>query len=283
VKELESQLLIERKLARQHVDTKIAEQQQHQQLQQKQQQDELNYAVTKPPLPILQPLGIQKTLSAAPLGKDIVNLIRPLTENNSILRPPTTPPLFDNHLKYNKTAEKENKPEREIKPEKENRFEIAEIIQHIPKRTGRVSICTAAPRRIPVVTAPRRNSLMPLPTTSSNLVPTPPLLMVPPPQVEKRKETTEANESETSEQENWSLKGQKVGNKKFNSILRRSLQKKVSIKSSPLQQHMRKGGTEKSRLTIVGKGRTAQRFLLNNGVPKEVPQKHKEKERGWNL
>lgn len=66
VKELESQLLIERKLARQHVDTKIAEQQQHQQSQQKQQQDDLSSVVTKPPLPILQPLGIQKNSSAAP-------------------------------------------------------------------------------------------------------------------------------------------------------------------------------------------------------------------------
>ncbi|KAI3857410.1 hypothetical protein MKX03_024428 [Papaver bracteatum] len=277
VKELESQLLIERKLARQHVDTKIAEQQQHQQSQQKQQQDELTSVVTKPPLPILQPLGIQKNSSAAPLGKDMVNLIRPLTENNSILRPPTTPPLFDNFLKYNKAAEKE------IKPEKENKFEMADIIQQIPKRTGRVSMCTAAPRRIPLVTAPRRNSLMPLPTSSSNLASSPALLVVPPPQVEKIKEITEAYESESPEQANWSLKGQKVGNKKVNSILRRSLQKKVSIKSSPLQQHMRRGGPERTRLTIAGKGRTAQRFLLNNGVPKEVPQKHKEKERGWNL
>ncbi|KAI3947840.1 hypothetical protein MKX01_034505 [Papaver californicum] len=283
IKELELQLLIERKLARQHVDTKIAEQQQHQQSQQKQQQDELTSAVTKPPLPILQPLGIQKNTGAAPLGKDMVNLIRPLTENNCILRPPTTPPLLDNFLKYNKAAEKENKPEKEIKPEKENKFEMADIIQQIPKRTGRVSMCTVAPRRIPLVTAPRRNSLMPLLTSSSKLASTPALLVVPPSQVEKMKEITEAYESETPEQANWSVQDQKVGNKKFNSILRRSLQKKVSIKSSPLQQHMRRGGPERTRLTIVGKGRTAQRFLINNGVPKEVPQKHKEKERGWNL
>lgn len=108
----------------------------------------------------------------------MVNLIRPLTENNSILQPPTTPPLFDNFLKYNKAAEKENKPEKEIKPENENKFEMADIIQQIPKRTGRVSMCTAAPRRIPLVTAPRRNSIMPLPTSSSNLASTPALLVV---------------------------------------------------------------------------------------------------------
>ncbi|KAJ6297908.1 hypothetical protein OIU76_019094 [Salix suchowensis] len=47
VKELEAQLLVERKLARQNVDTKIAEQQQ----QMKQQEDEHIIAPPRPPLP----------------------------------------------------------------------------------------------------------------------------------------------------------------------------------------------------------------------------------------
>ncbi|OVA05594.1 Kinesin [Macleaya cordata] len=279
VKELESQLLIERKLARQHVDTKIGEQQQQQQ-QQKQQQEEQNYTITKPPLPTQQPFGFHKNVNA-PLGKDLVNLIHPLIENNNNFRPPT-PPQIDNFLKFNNPTEKENKPE------------MAENRQ-LPKRTGRVSICTTA-RRIPLVTAPRRNSLAPLPTSSSLAQPPPLLPVLPPPLADLKKEGTESNEGENPEQTNWSLKGQRSGTKKFNSILRRSLQKKVCIKSSPMQQHMRRGGLyggmEKVRLSIVGRGRMAQRLLLNNAATnrgqKEVQQKQnhnqKEKEKkGWNL
>ncbi|KAK9078136.1 hypothetical protein SSX86_002193 [Deinandra increscens subsp. villosa] len=54
VKELESQLVVERKLARQHVDTKIAEQ------QMKQQQDDPVSTLPRPPL-AFKPLNTQKT------------------------------------------------------------------------------------------------------------------------------------------------------------------------------------------------------------------------------
>lgn len=82
----------------------------------------------------------------------------------------------------------------------------------------------------------------------------------------------------------------KYGGKKLSNMLRRSLQKKMHMKS-PMQQHMRRGGInlggmEKVRVSIGSRGRmgTAHRVLLGNGrrVTKET-QIRKEKERGWNI
>ncbi|XP_010246115.1 PREDICTED: uncharacterized protein LOC104589468 [Nelumbo nucifera] len=269
VKELESQLLVERRLARQHVDTKIAEQQQ-------QQQGDHHLGLVKPLL-ATRPFN-QKNVNELPsfaFGKDGTNLIKPLIENNNIK--PQTSPLTDTFLKYNSMSDKENKPE------------ISEQLL-LPRRTGRASLCPTA-QKIPVVSTPRRNSLIPLPT-GQNLASLPPsLLPVPPPQVETIKET-EACEGDCLEQTPHSPKPQKKGSgtKKLSSILRRSVQKKIYIKS-PLQQHIRRagvnGGMEKLRVSIGGRGRMAHRVLLSNVPrgPKEVQQKQnqKEKERGWNL
>lgn len=85
-------------------------------------------------------------------------------------------------------------------------------------------------------------------------------------------------------------KEMKYGGKKLSNLLRRSLQKKMQMKS-PMQQHMRRGGinlgTEKVRVSIGSRGRMAAAHrvvLLGNGrrVTKETQSK-KEKERGWNI
>ena len=81
----------------------------------------------------------------------------------------------------------------------------------------------------------------------------------------------------------------------MNSILRRSLHKKMQMKS-PMQQHnlRRIGvnvGMEKVRVSIGNRGRMAHRVLLGSGRrtggTKEFQQKQqhnqKEKERGWNI
>ncbi|XP_058098316.1 kinesin-like protein KIN-14Q isoform X2 [Magnolia sinica] len=290
VKELESQLLIERKLARQHVDTKIAEQQQQ---QQQQQQEEQHVSSMKPPL-VARQLGNHKhaTEPATALAKDLVNVIRPLTENNSNklhLSPPpdnnsvlrcnkshmSPPPDNNSVLKCNKT-QKENKPEMPEQPS-------------VPARTGRASICTTA-RRVPIIPAPRRNSLIPFPaavalqplpdpTTISPPLPPLPLLADP------IKEETENNCPEPTP---WSCSKGPRSSKKISNILRRSVQKKVYI--SPLHHHIRRGGgphggTEKVRISIGSRGRLAQRVLVSNANKvKEGQQKlqPKDKERGWN-
>ncbi|KAM1346616.1 hypothetical protein ACFX13_036649 [Malus domestica] len=148
VKELEAQLLIERKLARQHVDTKIAEQ--HQQ-QIKHQQDEQSIAPTRPPF-TNRPLTSHKILSetGSALGKDQVNPLQPLMEKTN--NKPSAPSFHtsDGFVKHVDATEKENNPE------------MAEQFV-APKKTGRASICPTF-QRIPVTAAPRRKSLIPLPS-----------------------------------------------------------------------------------------------------------------------
>lgn len=252
IKELESQLLIERKLARQHVDTKIAEQHQ--------QQEQFTSSM-KPPLSNRQP-GNHKN-DAEPLIKDLVNVMRPLTENNSN-KPQFS--LTQTDLRYD-TLQKENKPETSEE-------------QPLPRRTGRASICTTA-RRIPVVPAPRRNSLIPFPATATfaSLPPLPLPLPVDP----IKEENDNQGEKNSLELTPRNLRS----SRKISSILRRSVQKKVYI--SPLHQHIRRGGAhgamEKVRVSIGSRGRLAQRVLVNNANrAANVQQKmqQKDKERGWN-
>lgn len=277
IKELESQLLIERKLARQHVDTKIAEQQLQQQI--KQHQDEHNSAPPRPPL-ANRLLGSNKNFNepvSSALNKEQMNPSQPLMENNSY-KPPIPLASTEGIFMHIDPTEKENKPEMSEQP-------------RLPKRTGRASICTTA-RHIPVAPAPRRNSLIPLPSVPI-LVQLPNIPSSLPLCQDDIKE--DAEESETNclpdQMQCDSPKGIKSGPKKLSSMLRRSLQKKIQMKS-PMQQHLRKGGInvgmEKVRVSIGSRGRMAHRVLLGNtrraGI-KETQQKQiqREKEKGWNI
>ncbi|XVF18221.1 hypothetical protein REPUB_Repub11eG0002900 [Reevesia pubescens] len=269
VKELESQLLIERKLARQHVDTKIAEQQQQ---QMKQQNEEVNNSAIRPPL-ASRFLGANKNLNEVTNGalmKDQVNFTRPLMENS--FRPAIPISATDGSLMMHiDPAEKENNPE------------VAEQLR-LPKRTGRASICPTA-RRMSVSSAPRRNSLIPLPSTPCLAQLAPPFLPLPS-QPDIKEEVDEFIPEQTVCN---SPKGIKSGGKKLSSILRRSLQKKVQLKS-PMQQQLRRGvnvGMDRVRVSIGSRGRMISRVLVGNGRrggTKEIQQKQnqKEKERGWN-
>ncbi|GAV78676.1 Kinesin domain-containing protein [Cephalotus follicularis] len=260
IKELESQLLIERKLARQHVDTKIAEQQQqHQQM--KQQQEVQDTDAPRPPL-ANQLLGSNKNISeraSNALIKEQANQTHPLSENNST-KPPIHLPPADGVVNYNNPAEKENNPE---------------MADHLllPKRTGRASICPLS-GQIPVTPAPRRNSLMPLPSKPSpaprrnSLMPLfEPLLLVP---KLKAEDTFNCLPEQTP---CFSPTGMKSGSKKLGGILRRSHQRKVEMKS-PMQKLRRVGinvGMEKVRVSIGSRGMMPRRAGTQ-----------KEKERGWN-
>ncbi|KAL8144863.1 hypothetical protein AgCh_003179 [Apium graveolens] len=252
IKELESQLLVERKLARQHVDTKIAEQQQ----QTRQQLEETNHGIRSPVAS--RTLGIQKYLDE---GKDQVNPSRPLTENINYKYPAATIYL-DGSCKFNDSIEKENNPD------------TAEPFP-LPKRTGRPSICPM--QKTPASSAQRRNSLIPLP--GSVKVPPPPSAQLP---------IHAINEEDKDRVVVPKPEGEN-GSKKLANILRRSVQKKMQLQS-PKQQARRGGGVnvEKVRVSIGSRGRLmAHRVLHGNGrrVAKDTQQKqqgHREKERGWN-
>ncbi|KAL6999776.1 hypothetical protein U1Q18_000932 [Sarracenia purpurea var. burkii] len=260
IKELESQLLIERRLARQHVDSKLAEQQQQQQLMRQQQQEEQNSALSRPPL-AARPLGIQKNFIEV---KEQVNLTpRPFTEKEK-----------------NDPTEKENNPE------------MADQIL-LPKQIGRASLCPTL-QRIPAASLPRRNSLIPLPSALGSAKFPQPFLPLPPIQAYKKEEETGGTEAKTfSEPTTWdSPKEHKNGGKKLSNILRRSVQKRIQIRS-PMQQHVRRGGVnvgmEKVRVSIGSRGRLAYRGVtLGNarrGTKDIIQQKEskREKERGWNI
>jgi kinesin family protein C2/C3 len=255
VKELESQLMIERKLARQHVDSKIAEQH-----QMKNQEEQNN------------PIWRATPLANRPLAtlKNFNDPAKPLTENN-ILKPYNIPfSTIESSIECIDHNEKENNPD------------IADNKSLLPKKTSRASMCTMTmtPRVVPSATISRRNSLIPLPNlTHFQSTPFIPKL--------SNQEVNE--ESETSQE---SPKEVKSGVKKIGSILRRSRHKKGQGRS-PLQQHMRKVGgvnvgMEKVRVSIGSRGKLAQRGVQvgngrRGGGAKEIQQKnsHKDKERGW--
>ncbi|KAL1219870.1 Kinesin-like protein KIN-14Q [Cardamine amara subsp. amara] len=314
VKELESQLLVERKLARQAVDTRIAEQQTKQLTEDENDTSKRPpltnillgsaskemVSLTRPPLSEstasydLAPLpngGLRysdlsekennnpemadqvyipnrtgrfsifaKRIPSAPAprrnslapitstSKEMVNLTRPpLSESTTSY---DLPPLPNGGLKYHDLIEKVNNPE------------MAEQVQ-IPKRTGRSSICA---KRIPP--APRRKTLAPMPfisitsTSASSLLP-----------------QCQISPDEKSGA-NQVLCTRHISNEKT-LILRRSMQKRMQMKSSPRQQPLRRGGInvgmERVRLSIGSRGRLAHRVLLTNARNaglKETPQKH---------
>lgn len=262
IKELESQLLVERKLARQHVNSKIAEQFQQQLIEQQNEKQEA--APMRPPF--ANKISVQKTYDE---NKDPpINTTRPLTENN-FHKLSMAPATVDCPFKQNNLTEKENNPD------------IDEQVV-VPKRSGRASMCPIANRILPAP-APRRNSLVPLRYVA-------PVTKFPPSLLPLR--SIQAEETEDAEgvdskclpepTSQCSPKELKSVSKKLNSVLRRSLQKKMQFKS-PLQQYIRRVGVnvgaEKVRVSIGSRGRMAHRTLLGNAI--RVPKENQQKQR-WN-
>ncbi|XP_075098363.1 kinesin-like protein KIN-14Q isoform X1 [Nicotiana tabacum] len=263
IKELESQLLVERKLARQHVNSKIAEQFQQQLIEQQNEKQEA--APMRPPF--ANKISVQKTYDE---NKDPpINTTRPLTENN-FHKLSMAPATVDCPFKQNNLTEKENNPD------------IDEQVV-VPKRSGRASMCPIANRILPAP-APRRNSLVPLRYVA-------PVTKFPPSLLPLR--SIQAEETEDAEgvdskclpepTSQCSPKELKSVSKKLNSVLRRSLQKKMQFKS-PLQQYIRRVGVnvgaEKVRVSIGSRGRMAHRTLLGNAI--RVPKENQQKQR-WNI
>ncbi|KAL3849363.1 hypothetical protein ACJIZ3_011245 [Penstemon smallii] len=201
IKELESQLLVERKLARQHVDSRIK--QQH-----------VDSEATRAPL-------AEKSIE----GYSTINI-------DSIT-----------HL------EKENNPN--IAPQH---------LSLVPKQTGRASLCPTFRKISTATTAPRRNSLIPLPTSltsnnKSSFVPLNP--------IQDNKSTEDDNEARVCDEKSKMLRRK--------SIQKRSQRVGVNV------------GMEKLRVSIGGRGKNGQRMLLGNARRAVNSIKnHREKERGWN-
>ncbi|XP_054816089.1 kinesin-like protein KIN-14Q isoform X2 [Prosopis cineraria] len=248
IKELESQLLIERKAAasQQHVDTEKAEK------HQEQNKSPLRPALTN------QPGGSKKNFN-----DDQANLTRPITENNS-LKPSLPFSTIDNTIMNV-----------DIYAEKENILEMAEK-PLLPKRTGRVSICTMTPS-IPSANTLRRNSLIPLPSAAHQLT-------------QNRADQKEVNsESESNglplQSHCESPKEIRGEGRKKGSKLRRSLLKKNQEKSQT-QQNIRKVGVsvgmEKVRVSVGSRGKMGKGRA---GTKERQQQKNsqKEKERRWNV
>ncbi|CAJ1958030.1 unnamed protein product [Sphenostylis stenocarpa] len=275
VKELESQLLIERKLARQHVDSKIAEQ--HQLKHQEEQNNALmRSAVANRTLGNLK--NFNDTVSGGWCKDQQMNSAKPLAENNNIFKPFIPFATMESSLKCIDHSEKENNPEMADKA-------------LLPKRPGRASsICMMAPR-VPSAIASRRNSLIPLPSIPSLTQFQSPFLPILTNQADQKDVIGEAEANCLPVQQTHceSPKEVRSGAKRIGSILRRSLHKKIQVKS-PLQQHMRKVGVnvgmEKVRVSIGRMGRLGPRGQVGSGRKggaKDTQQKNsqKEKERGW--
>ncbi|PKA53948.1 Kinesin-4 [Apostasia shenzhenica] len=242
VKELESQLLIERKLARQHVDSKIAENQHQKQHNLLDPNTSLNY--------------------------DPSNM--PLLEKNQN--------CFADHRRINNIPSSDTTNLHKLDPleDKENTLELAEE-EMIPRKPGRISVCNPS-RRISMTPMNRRESLIPPPAGRTSAFP-----YIPP-----QFPLAQANIKDDSAEEINGCQGPRKVSKNINSILRRSLQKKLIIRS-PLPQASRKvaGVGEKGRVSL-GDRRWKERRVPVSDVAvtdKAAQQKklQKKKERGWNL
>ncbi|KAK6774691.1 hypothetical protein RDI58_029930 [Solanum bulbocastanum] len=205
----------------------------------RQQNEEEDAAPTR--LPLSSKISALKTCDE---NKFPLNITRPLTENNSYkLSVPSA--TVDCPLKHNDLTEKENK---------ENNPDIDEQ-PVVLKRLGRASMCPIAHRILPTP-APRRNSLIPIRTLSAVPKLPPPLFPLRSIQSEEMEDADGVDSKclpEPTPQD--SPKELKTASKKLNSVLRRSLQKKMQFKS-PMQQNIRRVGVnvgmEKVRISIVG-------------------------------
>ncbi|KAF8762935.1 hypothetical protein HU200_008781 [Digitaria exilis] len=251
IKELESQLLVERKIARQHVDNKIA----HDHLQKQRSIKEESYL--RSPMAERNLNSTAEKPRAAPNDFGIAKQM--FSDSN------TDTYSFKQLMSLGE--EKENNPD-------------AGKLPPTTTKARRVSLCNGgeyqqpmnqASRRQSLIPLPRRNSLMPLPTAKLAVAAAPPPLdkitehLSPPPLCSPPVVSKE--------------KGSR--SKKINSILRRSLQKKVIIRPSMAAQAGRKvSAATTAQGTDFGR-KAARRVPMSGGAGQRV-QQHKDKERGWN-
>ncbi|CAN6338990.1 unnamed protein product [Urochloa humidicola] len=250
IKELESQLLVERKIARQHVDNKIA--QDH--LQKQNSMKEESYL--RSPMAERNLNSTAEKPRAAPKDSGI---------NKQMFSDSNTDTYSFKQL-MSLGEEKENNPETGQLPPMTKARRVS-----LSNGGAYQQSMNPALRRQSLIPLPRRNSLMPLPTAKPAAAAAPPLLekitehlssppMCSPPVVSNDKGSR---------------------SKRINSILRRSLQKKVIIRPSMAAQVGRKAGAAAAAQCTDGARKVARRVPMTGGAGQRV-QQNRDKERGWN-
>ncbi|XP_040385260.1 kinesin-like protein KIN-14R isoform X2 [Oryza brachyantha] len=283
IKELEAQLLVERKIARQHVDNKIAQDHLHQHQQ--------SMKLESSPYLTRSPMAERNLNSAAEkpaLHKDLGIARQMFSDSN-------TDTYSINQL-MSMSSEKENNPDGGAGQLQARRISLCDgaSAYPLPNKARRVSLCGGAQQQQPAA-APRRGSLIPLPRRNSLMLPLPtaakpaaaaaaaaavaglPLDMI----------TEQCSSPPVSSPpvitRNDSRGGGGGRSKRIiNSILRRSLQKKVIIRP-PLMaaQSGRKAGAGVGATGGGGGGMTRARRVPASGGRGGV-QHNRDKERGWN-
>lgn len=259
IKELEAQLLVERKIARQHVDNKIAQDHLHQQQQ--------GMKPENSPYPTRSPMAERNLNSTA---EKPATLLKDLGIARQMFSDSNTDTYSINHL-MSMSSEKENNPAGGAQPTKARRVSLCGGAHQQP----------AAPtRRGSLIPLPRRNSLMlplPLPKPATPAAAASPLDMI-----------TEQCSSPPVIAPNDNRCGGGRNKRIINSILRRSLQKKVIIRPPLMAAHQsgrRAGAGVAGTTTHGGSGvvMRARRVPVSGGRGGGGGVQHnREKERGWN-
>ncbi|XP_044947975.1 kinesin-like protein KIN-14R [Hordeum vulgare subsp. vulgare] len=257
IKELESQLLVERKIARQHVDNKIAQDVERKQQQQSLKMEESNTHLRSP----MSERNLNATAerpppSAAP-RKDLGMMAKqPFSDSNN----------NGDTYSFNQLMS--------LAEEKENANPDAAA------RARRVSLCNGGARQHPANT--RRSSLIPLPRRNS-LMPLGAKTPAPPPAaaaspLDKIKEYSSPPLCSPPVMSND--KGSR--SKRIN--LRRSLQKKVVIRPAPSGQPARRAGAAAAAAQGIDSARraAARRVPVSGGGAPRGGHQNRDKERGWN-
>ncbi|KAK8458630.1 hypothetical protein SEVIR_3G409200v4 [Setaria viridis] len=251
IKELESQLLVERKIARQHVDNKIAQDHLQKQHSMKEESPYLRSPMAE--------RNLNSTAEKPSAGRKDFGIAKQMFSDSN-----TDTYSFKQLLSLGE--EKENNPEAGQLPPM--------------AKARRVSLCNGgayqqpmnqASRRQSLIPLPRRNSLMPLPTAK-------PLAAAAPPPLDKITEQLPSPPL-CSPPVVSNDKGSR--SKRINSILRRSLQKKVIIRPSVAAQAGRKASAIATTQGTDGARKAARRVPVSGGAGQRVQQK-RDKERGWN-
>uniref|UniRef100_A0ACD5XGG2 Uncharacterized protein n=1 Tax=Avena sativa TaxID=4498 RepID=A0ACD5XGG2_AVESA len=257
IKELESQLLVERKIARQHVDNKIA-----QDVERKQQQQNLkeeNDSYLRSPMTERNLNSNAERPPASAAAKDFRVGKQMFSDSNS--------DAYSFNQLMSLAEEKENNPEADQSTAKARRVSLCNGAYQHP--------ANSASRRNSLIPLPRRNSLMPLPIAGKPAAAASPL--------DKIKEYSSPPLCSPPVMSND--KGSR--SKRINSILRRSLQKKVVIRPQMTGQAGRRvAGASAAAQGVDGARRAAARRVPVSGYAASGAPRaglhNRDKERGWN-
>uniref|UniRef100_A0A0D9Y1G9 Kinesin motor domain-containing protein n=1 Tax=Leersia perrieri TaxID=77586 RepID=A0A0D9Y1G9_9ORYZ len=269
IKELEAQLLVERKIARQHVDNKIAQDHLHNQHQSMKQEN--------PPYLMRSPMSERNlnstTEKPALLHKDLGIAKQMFSDSN------TDTYSFNNLMSLSSEKENNNPDPQQSKSRRVSLCDGASAYS-VPNKARRVSLYSV-PHQQQQPAASRRESLLPLPRRNSLMLPLP--LPKPAAAAAPLDMITEQCASPPAIVANNDNNSRGRNKRIINSILRRSLQKKVIIRP-PLMaaQSGRRAGVGGAGNHGGGGGGMMRARRVPATVGRGGVQQNREKERGWN-